>query len=226
MLDVECWKSEHTVAYLATALPGVVIYVVGFPAMLLVVLLRLKKRGALKKDDPKYDGRWVLRLGFLFAGYEDDFVHWESIVLARKASLSAAAVFLANRGTTVQVVVAVLILFVCYALQMKYQPLEHDWHDLMEERSLMSSNLILISCLLANAGRQGNELTLTASIFLSLFVFIITLLFLWTTARLTLIGTAMSSGKDKSCCVSLAIECLRRLQCCCCLLYTSDAADE
>ena len=121
------------------------------------MLLRLKKRGALKKDGPKYDGRWVLRLGFLFAGYEDDYVHWESIVLARKASLSAAAVFLANSGTTVQVVVAVFILFVCYALQMEYEPLEHDWHDLMEKRSLMSSNLILISCLLANAERQGKD---------------------------------------------------------------------
>ena len=178
---MECWKSEHTVAYLATALPGVVIYVVGFPAMLLVVLLRLKKRGALKKDGPKYDGRWVLRLGFLFAGYEDEFVHWESIVLARKASLSAMAVFLANSGTTVQVVVAVLSLLICLFLQMKYEPLEHDWHDLMEERSLMSSTLILISCLLANAGRQGNSLTITASITLSVFVFVVTLLFLWTT---------------------------------------------
>ena len=59
-----------------------------------------KALAALKKDDPKYDGRSVLRFGFLFAGYEDEFVHWESIVLARKASLSAAAVFLANSGTT------------------------------------------------------------------------------------------------------------------------------
>ena len=224
-LDVECWKAEHTVAYLATALPGVAIYVVGFPAALLVVLLRLKKRGALKKDDPKYDGRWVLRLGFLFAGYEDEFVHWESIVLARKASLSAMAVFLANSGTTVQVVVAVLILLICLFLQMKYEPLEHDWHDLMEERSLMSSNLILIACLLANAGRQGNDLTLTASISLSLFVFVITLLFLWTTVRLTLIGMAMSKEGKESCGVTMARKCLRRLQCCCFVVMNADTEE-
>ena len=89
----------------------------------------------------------------------------------------------------------------------------------------MSSTLILISCLLANAGRQGNSLTITASITLSVFVFVVTLLFLWTTARLTLIGSAMSSGKDKSCGVTLATKCLRRLQCCCFVVMDGDAEE-
>ena len=149
-LDIRCFESDHVRAFMMTTVPGIIVYVIGFPVGLLYMLMRLKRRGALRHDGPNYDRRWVLRLGFLFAGYEEDFVFWESIVLARKALLSGAAVFLAYRGTTVQVVVAILILFVCFAAQMKYQPLEHDWHDLMEERSLMASTLILIFCLLAN----------------------------------------------------------------------------
>ena len=97
-LDVRLLAPEHVGAILTTALPGILLYVVGFPLGLLLVLLRLKARGALKHSESTYDRRWVLRLGFLFAGYEDEHVYWESLVLFRKALLSGAAVFLAHVG--------------------------------------------------------------------------------------------------------------------------------
>ena len=156
-LEVECWQTAHMRAFMLTAVPGALLYVVGFPTMLLILLLRLRNAGALKHGGENYNRRWVLRLGFLFAGYEDKYVFWEAIVLARKALLSAMAVFLAHSGTTIQVVVAVFILFLSYSLQMKYEPLEHDWHDLMEERSLLSSTVILIVCLLANANAKNDS---------------------------------------------------------------------
>ena len=222
VLDVECWKSEHVRALMMTSIPGVIVFVMGFPLGLLFLLFRLKKRGALKHDDSNYDKRWVLRLGFLFAGYEDEYVYWEAIVLARKALLSAAAVFLAHNGTTVQVVVAILILFVCLYLQMNYKPLEHDWHDLMEQRSLMFSNLILIGCLLANAGDVGSELPPTATVTLSVFVFAITIYFFWTSVRMTLIG--MHRSHEDRFVVRLASSCLRKMQCCC-LVVMDDEED-
>ena len=195
----------------------------GFPLGLLFLLFRLKKRGALKHTDPNYDKRWVLRLGFLSAGYEDEYVYWEALVLARKALLSAAAVFLAHNGTTVQVVVAILILFVCYALQMKYEPLEHDWHDLMEERSLMFSNLILIGCLLANASDAEGDLSPTATVALSIFVFAITIYFFWTSVRMTLIG--MHRSHEDRFAVRLASGCLRKLQCICLVVMDDEEED-
>ena len=73
VLDVECWKSEHVSAFMTTTLPGAIVFVMGFPLGLLFLLFRLKKRGALKHTDPNYDKRWVLRLGFLSAGYEDEY---------------------------------------------------------------------------------------------------------------------------------------------------------
>ena len=156
----------------------------------------------------------MICLGFLFAGYEDEYVYWEAVVLARKAALSAGAVFLAFSGTTVQVVVAILMLVLCYALQMNCHPLEHDWHDLLEERSLVASALILIACLLGNAGSAGkNELDGSASVAVSVFVFLITCWFLITSMRLTLIGMHQS-GEDR-----VAVRCATKiLQCCsvCC----------
>ena len=115
-------------------------------------------------------------MGFLFAGYEDEYVFWDALVLGRKALLSGAAVFLAHSGTTIQVVVAILILFICHALQMKYRPLEHDWHDWMEEHSLMASTFVLIICLIAIGG-ASDELDPVAKFLVSSAVFVITLLF-------------------------------------------------
>eukprot|EP00949_MAST-11_sp_MAST-11-sp1_P000929 g929.t1 len=222
VLDVECWQSEHIRAFMMTSLPGAIVFVMGFPLGLLFLLFRLKNRGALKHNGQNYDKRWVLRLGFLFAGYEDEYVYWEGIVLARKALLSTAAVFLAYNGIMVQVVVAILILFVCLYLQMKYEPFEHDWHDVMEERSLMFSNLILIGCLLANAGDAGSELPLSATVSLSVFVFAITIYFFWTSVRMTLIG--MHRSQESRFAVRLASSCLRRFHCCC-LVAIDDEED-
>ena len=215
-LDVRCFAPEHVGAILTTALPGILLYVVGFPLGLLLVLLRLKARGALKHSESTYDRRWVLRLGFLFAGYEDEHVYWESLVLFRKALLSGAAVFLAHSGTTVQVVVAVLILFVSYALQMNYRPLEHDWHDLMEERSLLCSTLILIVCLLGNADSGTTGLSVGWSLVVSGVVLPITILFMWTSIRLTLNGMHHGSDEEeeKNCIERVATACLARFQCC------------
>eukprot|EP00949_MAST-11_sp_MAST-11-sp1_P000896 g896.t1 len=211
-LDVKCFESDHVWAFMTTTVPGIIVFVIGFPMGLLYMLIRLKRRGALQHDGPDYDKRWVLRLGFLFAGYEEKFVFWESIVLARKALLSGAAVFLAHRGTTVQVVVAILILFICFAMQMKYQPLEHDWHDLMEDRSLLASTLVLIFCLLANSG-DTESLDGGTSALLTLTVFAVTMAFMWTSVRLTLIGVHMEAKSSLT--NRAATACLQKCHPCC-----------
>ena len=178
-----------------------------------LMLLRLRNRGALTHGSQEHDSRWVLRLGFLFAGYEEDYVYWESAVLARTAVLSSAAVLLAHRGTTVQVIVAILILMICLWTQMKYEPLEHDWHDLIEERSLLASALILVFCLLANAN-SVESLDEWTSILLTLAVFIVTFVFFLTTIRLTLIGIHLEGGtswiaRTSSACVTRCEKCCR-----------------
>ena len=73
------------------------------------------------------------------ASHEKEYIFWEAFVLARKSLSTTFAVFLSHSGTTIQVVVTVLILFICYTAQASYQPFEHDVHDKMESRSLLSS---------------------------------------------------------------------------------------
>ena len=192
-LDVQCYGPAHMTLVVSLGLPSILIFVVGFPASLLVVLRRLAQRNVLDPRSPAYNRRWVIRLGFLYAGYERRYAYWESLVLLRKAALSGFAVFLSNRGTTVQVVVAMLILYACHVVQIMLEPLEHDWHDWMESRSLGASLLILFACLLgdASSSQVEGELSIGASICVSLVVFAITSCFVWTSVRMTLAGIVL-----------------------------------
>ena len=158
-----------------------------------------------------FDERWVLRLGFLYAGYEDEYVFWEAMVLARKAILSAAAVLLSHSGTTVQVVVAVLILVLSLFIQLKHQPFEHDWHDLMEERSLLASLLVLIVCLFGDASSQSSGLSTAATVLVSITTFLITILYFWSSLRMLVVHA--TDRDEVSPRLSRVMPCLR--SCCC-----------
>ena len=148
------------------------------------MLRTLVHRNALDPKSSAYDRRWVTRLGFLYAGYERRYAYWESLVLLRKAALTGFAVFLSNRDTSVQVAVALLILYTCHVAQISMKPLEHEWHDHMESRSLGASLLILFACLIGNASSQvDGELSEGASICVSVAVIAITLCFVWTSLR-------------------------------------------
>ena len=205
------------VVFISTALPGILLYIIGFPASLYIVLRRLQLKSALKHGDKNYDKRWALRLGFLYAGYEEGFVYWESLVLLRKASLSAAVVLLSHFGTDVQINVSLAILVLCLYLQMRYEPLEHDWHDTMEARSLLASTLILLASHLASeaSGEEGIIEGANAT-WLSFIVFLITFAFMWTWARFVLIFLSKAEGqKRKKLSVKFANTLLTTCACCC-----------
>ena len=198
-VDVECWGVKHMVVFISTALPGILLYIIGFPASLYIVLRRLQLKSALKHGDKNYDKRWALRLGFLYAGYErEGFVYWESLVLLRKASISAAVVLLSHFGTDVQINVSLAILVLCLYLQMRYEPLEHDWHDTMEARSLLASTLILLACHLASEASDEEGIIEGANAtWLSFIVFLVTFAFMWTWARFVLIFLSKAEGQKR-----------------------------
>ena len=224
-LDVQCYGPAHMTLVVSLGLPSILIFVVGFPASLLVVLRRLAQRNVLDPRSPAYNRRWVIRLGFLYAGYERRYAYWESLVLLRKAALSGFAVFLSNRGTTVQVVVALLILYACHVVQIMLEPLEHDWHDWMESRSLGASLLILFACLLgdASSSQVEGELSMGASICVSLAVLVITVSFVWTSVRMTLAGIVLEDVTKNEEGERCFIRVSRRILAVCCRVRNDDA---
>eukprot|EP00949_MAST-11_sp_MAST-11-sp1_P004580 g4580.t1 len=194
-LDVECYQGAHIPLLLGLGVPSILLYVFGFPVALLIVLRRLTQTGALDPTSKAYNRRWVLRLGFLYAGYEKKYAYWEALVLLRKASLSGFAVLLSYRSTALQVVVALLILYLCHFAQTMAEPLEHDWHDLMESRSLAASLLILFACMIGDASsNRDGTLPEEVSIVVACAVLVVTCVFLISSIRLTLLGVVLESG--------------------------------
>eukprot|EP00949_MAST-11_sp_MAST-11-sp1_P005219 g5219.t1 len=220
-LDVKCYQGEHLPLLLGLGVPSILLYVFGFPIALLLVLRRLTKTGALDPTSKAYNRRWVARLGFLYAGYEKKYAYWEALVLLRKASLSGFAVFLSYRSTALQVVVALLILYLCHVAQIVAEPLEHDWHDLMESRSLSASLLILFVCMIGDASGDNNGIMApVVSVLVTSVVFLVTLLFLVSSVRLTLLGVALETKNESSSrCVNASKFVLRH----CCRVSKDDA---
>eukprot|EP00949_MAST-11_sp_MAST-11-sp1_P004599 g4599.t1 len=199
-LDIKCYQGEHIPLLVGLGLPSVLLYVFGFPIALLIVLRRLTQTGALDPTSKVYNRRWVVRLGFLYAGYEKKYAYWEALVLLRKASLSGFAVFLSYRSTALQVVVALLILYLCHIAQIMAEPLEHDWHDLMESRSLIASLLVLFACMIGDVSSNSDgTLPEEVSIVVACTVLIVTCMFLISSIRLTLLGVVLESdnGEEK-----------------------------
>eukprot|EP00949_MAST-11_sp_MAST-11-sp1_P000861 g861.t1 len=153
-----------------------------------------------------------------------DTGYWESLVLLRKASLSGFAVFLSNRSTTVQVAVALLILYICHIVHILVQPLEHDWHNWMESRSLGASLLILFACLLGDAsGKINGRLSSEASICVSLAVSAMTLWFIWTSIRVTLFGILLEDVIKDGRKESYFVRASERILTLCCRVRKDDA---
>lgn len=209
-----CFGTKHQSVLFALAIPAIFIYVIGFPFGLFILLKRLTSRGVLHGTNSNAKKKWTMRLGFLFAGYEERYAYWETLVLARKAILSFCAIFLSPLGTTVQVTVALLILNISFWMQMKHSPLMHDWHDLMEERSLFFSSLALIILLLANSNGKSNVLSPTATIFVIISMVCISVFFYWTSIQMMMLELDMTAErKDNRWSVRTSRFCIKKLGC-------------
>lgn len=70
---------------------------------------------------------WVFEImGFIYKAFDEKFLYWESVIMARKAILSIVAVFSYPLGGNVQSILASLILMVALFLQMRFQPYKND----------------------------------------------------------------------------------------------------
>ena len=92
-LDIRCWNSEHSFFALCVALPGLVLWGIGAPAVALVVIL--------KKPNELSDISQKSRFDFLVKGYKPQLFFWEFIIIYRKISIVLISVFLSTVGDAV-----------------------------------------------------------------------------------------------------------------------------
>ena len=95
-------------------------------------MIKQRRLQTLYYDQEKYDPKWTLRYGFVFAGYRSGYEWWESIIMLRKCCFVLLSIFLGVHGATPQVVAASMVLVLALSLQLQYRPFQNEDHNLLE----------------------------------------------------------------------------------------------
>ena len=127
---------------ICVSLPGIFAWAIGIPAYALrKLVVNVKHLAAIKekaagKQHEDLLRSFRVRLGFLTAGYSDDFYYWEIILLMRKSLLVLIIVFLSSVSSGVQSLVSVLMMTMFLIVQQRLSPYYDPALNRMENISL------------------------------------------------------------------------------------------
>ena len=141
---VECFESNHLYLALFLGIPGILVFLIGFPAFMLGLLHSKRKNQLLVDID-------VLNTyGFLYQNYEESFVYWEVVILIRKALISTVIVFAYPLGANLQVALTLAVLVLALALHLLSHPFKYWSLNFLEGCALSFSISALIVGLVLN----------------------------------------------------------------------------
>ena len=134
-LDIECWNGKHILYSLSLAIPCIIVWVLGAPAVVLYYMY--KHKHDLQEIDNK------LRFGFLYNGYRSKTFYWEFVILYRKILIICISVFFTTVSVSVQALGALLILILSIYMQMRTRPFTHKILNIMEARGILAATVTI-----------------------------------------------------------------------------------
>ncbi|CAD7697134.1 unnamed protein product [Ostreobium quekettii] len=140
----QCFESHHGLLAFALGVPGLALFSLGAPVVLLTLLLRSRAQGRLT------DNQFLNSYGFVYQNYTESHVYWEVIILVRKALIGAVVVFGYEAGSNLQGVMALGILIVALVMHTVCLPYKYDALNLVEGLSLLVSILTFYSGVVFN----------------------------------------------------------------------------
>ncbi|OMJ88702.1 hypothetical protein SteCoe_9326 [Stentor coeruleus] len=163
---IKCWDKRHTQYSLIVALPGIIMWAIAAPALLL--LRMYKRRRYFHRDNER------VMFGFMYNGYKKSHFYWEFIIMYRKIIVITISVFMGNMSTTVQALIVVVIMLVSLYLQYEQNPYSHDELNHMEYEALFTASLTLYCGLfyLTSAVHESVKIILFILIVIGNFYFI------------------------------------------------------
>ena len=199
-LSVECLDKYHWVVILCVGVPGVIIYVILIPGLIAKVLRTQRRKGALYPSQDRYNSRWTIRMGFVFAGYRLGYEWWEAVVMFRKCGFVLLSIFLRSYGPAPQVVAASMVLITSLSMHLQHRPYQDESHNYLESLGLHICLLQLLITLMSNMiGRvevnvSNSPLGLQSTVVVILVVFFSTAYFFVKVITLTIHGSLKSQG--------------------------------
>lgn len=131
--NIRCFEKNHARLAGILGIPGIILFLIGLPVYLLILLLYEKTNNRLLEQD-------VLNTyGFIYQNYDQRVVFWEVIILIRKASMGAIIVFAYPLGSNLQGVMALGVLILALAVHLIAVPFNHLTLNILEASSLLVS---------------------------------------------------------------------------------------
>merc|ERR1711871_1677764 len=130
-LSVACDSAAHICYILFVALPVLIVFVLGFPLSILILVFRsIHFHGWM-------DEKTMFRYAVFASGYRKDHWYWEAVVCARKVLLSMIAVFLGRFGPELQFFFASLLLVSCMVMHIDAKPFANKQLNTIETAGLL-----------------------------------------------------------------------------------------
>ena len=177
-LDMKCFQDEH-MSFTMLSVAGIVVYVVGVPAIILGILVYNRKHlhdeSSPKHADVKY------AIGGIYLQYEPEFWWFELIIISTKM-LMTGALGVVEPGSPIQIALAVVVMLTYNMLVLKLSPYQANGDDVMSFISGLGTVIITFIGLLlkldVNSTPQNFDIAIvdTILLFVSMTVIVISLL--------------------------------------------------
>jgi hypothetical protein len=133
--DVTCWGERHKQYSYIFVIPGIIIWAVGFPGLLLLIMKKNKK--SLHLDTNR------VIFGYLFNGYKLSRFFWEFVIMYRKILLISISVFLSSEAVIIQALTVVIVLVPSLYLQYASRPYNSNELNHMETEALFTATITI-----------------------------------------------------------------------------------
>ena len=139
-LQLQCSTTEHNLMTIFVAVPGILLYVLGWP-LLVYILLRKRKHKLHLKGLSGQGTRSTY--GFLYRGYSKDRYYWEIVIMMRKTAMVLIATFGLRATVPTQGLLALFVISMAMAAHLKLRPHEDDSLDKLEFYGLTAAFITL-----------------------------------------------------------------------------------
>ena len=165
-MGVRCWNQRHSFYALLAALPAVLLWSMGIPALVLLLLIRYRKR--LSEE------RILKMVGYLCASYKPHLYFWEIILMYRKVAIILLYIFVSSLSVAASLLSLLLLLVTSAWLQLTFSPFHQSALNHAELLNIFTVLSTAYAGLFFNYGLLSNA----ASLLLVLVVILINCAFL------------------------------------------------
>lgn len=160
---VQCGSAAHLGMVLGLGVPGLVLFVLGLPVALWLLLRHNSQPaadGRSKLEEPEVE----LKYGLMYDKYRKRAYFWESVVLLENCALTLLLVLLQSQPATLQVLVAMAVIFIEAVLHITLQPYACRMLDTLRRISVFGliTTLFLIMLVSMNEFEDQQRLSIVA----------------------------------------------------------------